>query len=313
MSSEKKIGFLETLSRLFKKTKDLETEEYKEFRQCKEMYSTDIERFKKCIEQYSSVAQEHKNKNESLYKNAMEELQHWKYSLYEAEKAIKFLRPNNTEDIEYRNRQLNCFAQKLKDVLPSNLDLRFHGTPIYFAYEILKSGGISSSAERFDGYIKSTDLYGEISASDIESLSRTVNFFMDTTAYQHSLPCGCLFVLTADGQTQSQKNASLMNSIDFKTEPERLFAIVTTPENVKSVKEWLCDSTLSPELVYTFDDFIKEIENEKNRDNQRLGAETQVAKMSLNEKMNHASVKCNSYGSVKQTQVHKQVERSLCL
>ena len=108
---------------------------------------------------------------------------------------MEFLRPNFQEDIDYRENQLKTFIPRLKQVISPNLDLRFHGTPIYFAEQIIKNRGISSTADRYDSYMKSTDPKGSISATTIDTISRTISFFTDMASYQRSLPCGCVFAL----------------------------------------------------------------------------------------------------------------------
>ena len=74
------------------------------------------------------------------------------------------------------------------------------------------------------------------------------------TAYHWCLPCGCLFVLSGAGQTEEQKRASVMPSVNFLEEPERLKGIVTTPENIKRVKKWTEQSGLKG-AVCSFDEF----------------------------------------------------------
>ena len=286
------MGLTEKIKSLFGREKEPETEEYQLYKDCKRLNQEDIQRFRRYITQYSATAERFKGENETVYQGAMENVQRFQYSLYEAEKTTEFIRPNAREDIDYRS-QLFGFAEQLKKVLPSDLDLRFHGTPIYFAKEILKSGEISSSADRFDGFDKSTDGRGEFSVSDIDSLSRTVNFFLDVTAYERSLPCGCLFVLTADGQTEKQRAGSLMNRVDFKAEPERLFAIVTTPENISQVKEWVRESQLSENKVHSFGGFVREMEKAKEKfTDSKTRLDAQVA---------GASVKCSTYSSKRET------------
>lgn len=241
-----------------------ETPESLELKQCREMNAVDIQRFNRYIQDYSSkldaLLASGYDAGAPVYQSVLEEKKRFEYSLYEAKLTTKFLRENTQEDIAYRQMQMDSFAEKLKQVLPESSDLRFHGTPVYFAEEILKSGGISSTAKRFDGYVKSTDLADEISVSDVSSLHRTVNFFLDMTAYQRCLPAGCLFVLDGSGQTEKQHAGSLMNSVDFRKDPDQLIAIVSSPENEANIRQWLCDSGLAPELAYTFDGFLSEME-----------------------------------------------------
>lgn len=257
------MGLFDRIHNLFKKTEP-DSVASKEYKACLEVNSNDIIRFKRYIAEYisklSRMDSDGVMATSPIYQSVLDELKRFKYSLYESEKASKYIRKNTADDIEYRKELIVSFADKLKELLTEDSNLRFHGTPIYFAEEIFRSGGISSSADRFDGYIRSTDGRGEISVSDINSLDRTVNYFLDVTAYQQCLPCGCLFVLSADGQTYDQRASSVMNSVDFIKEPTRLRAVISTPENLQNLKKWLSDCGLSPDLAFTFDGFVSEIE-----------------------------------------------------
>ena len=257
------MGVFDRLRSLLRANKEPDTESYKEFVSCQDSNRSDIARFKKYIAGYSDRLEQYQTQGvdpgSSMYQDTLSDLQRFQYSLYEAERASKFIRENTVEDIEYRKNYLPLFAEKLKNILPENPCVAFHGTPVYFAEEILKSGKISSTADRFDGYDKSTDGAGQISVSDINSLSRTVNFFLDVSAYQRCLPCGCLFVLDAKEQTEKQRAGSLMNSVDFHKDPEKLLAVISTPENLERVQGWLKNAGLSADLACTFDGFVKEL------------------------------------------------------
>lgn len=190
-------------------------------------------------------------------------VERWRYAIHEAEAQLRFLRPNNMQDIEYRQDQFKNFGQRLNSVIPITSDLRFHGTPIYFAEEIIKSGIISSSADRYNGYIKSTDPKGEISASTIKSVGRTIMFYSDISAYQHSMPCGCIFVLQNKGRKDKEiQEIDLMKTVNFKKHPEQLVSIITTPENKERVQGWLEEAGLDPEKVHTFESFIETIKEQ---------------------------------------------------
>ena len=258
---------LDNFKRFIPKRRQPETPAQTECREFKEMNAADIRRFRNYIKQYSSQLDTFKHEGMSpdapAFRSVAADLSRFQYCLYEAELSSPFIRENKPEDIEYRKQQMSHLAARLEKLLPADSDYRFHGTPIYFAKEIIKDGKISSTADRFDGYIKSTDRHNEISVSDISSLSRTVNWFMDMTAYQRCLPCGCLFVLSGVGQTEDQKKASIMNSVDFKRDPGKLKAIVTTPENIESLQVWLGDNNMSKDLAYTFDSFISELEKKQ--------------------------------------------------
>lgn len=263
------MGLLDRLKSFSLKKQEEKIAPKEEWELAKEVRLSDVERYKKYVKDYSEKINEYNkqgtDKNSYEYRDAVEQLNRFKYALFEAEKSIDFIRPNTTEDIEYRNNLYDSFADNLKNVLPENLDLRFHGTPVYFAKEILESKQISSSADRFDGYISSTDSSGEISVADINGVPRVVDYFLDVPAHQRFLPCGCLFVLTGEGQTERQRKVSVMDNVDFGKNPERLYAVVTTPENISNVQNWLSDAGFSPNKAHSFDGFIEHIRKQKEQ------------------------------------------------
>lgn len=232
------MGLIDNIKKFFTELTEPKTEEYQSYKKSKEIAESDIRRFNKYLA------------------DGVDDRQRWEYVKYEKECSLKFIRPNTNEDIEYRNKHINTFAEKLKEV-SKNLDLRFHGTPVYFAEQIIKNGNISSSADRFDGYDASTDGRGLFSVSDMDSLSRTVDFFMDKESHNRCLPCGCLFVLTPGNQTEEQRRQSVMERVDFFRDPERLYSVVTTPENIENVKSWMMEVGFTTDKVHTFDEFIE--------------------------------------------------------
>ena len=238
-------------------------EQYKYSNKCKESRISDINRYSNYLKaemENFEIVKRSFPENSDEYNDAKNEVSRWKYTLEARKLELKFIRPNDKDDITYRNIQCEQFSEKLKKIISPNFDLRFHGTPIYYAEKIIKSGQISSSADRYDGYIKSTDMKGEISASSVETVGRTINFFSDMTSYQSSMPAGCIFAILPKNKEDANYGKDLMHSVDFKKNPSQLFGIFTTPENIKRVKEWMKQSGLNHEIVYTFEEFLKAVE-----------------------------------------------------
>lgn len=236
-----------------------QTEEYQQYKKQKESVQNDIIRFKKYI-----VEREEKLKNcdYKLSPEIKEEIKRWKYCLQESEKIIKFLRPNDESDISYRNQQCDNFIDKLRKVKSDNLDLRFHGTPIYYAQEIIKTGTLSSSADRFDGYMASTDMHGEISVSNIDTLSTTINCFSDIVGYYRCLPCGCIFALLPKNDEDANLDGSRMYAVNLNENPQQLYGIFTSPENIHNVKKWMIDIGFTTDKVFTFEEFLDKVEKD---------------------------------------------------
>ena len=189
----------------------------------------------------------------------------WSYEIQTITEELPFIRPNDPNDIAYRDYWRGAFPDMLRQNVPEGLDLRFHGTTIAKTKAILASGGIFSSVDINDGYRTSTDLSGQISTTCIETVQRSLEgWFTDMGAYIRSLPCGCLFVLNPRTQEdQNLKQYDSMESVNFREHPEQLRGIITSPENISRVQEWLLEANLNPALVYDFEGFIKQMNYEK--------------------------------------------------
>ena len=239
-------------------------EEYQEYKKVLEIMKNDIARFEQYIisanKRIDDLRERGYAEDSKEMREARDELHRWEYCLDEAKLEIQFIRPNFQEDIEYRDHNTGTkFIEALKEAKSPELNLVFHGTPIYFAKEIIRTGKISSSADRYDGYIKSTDTSGEISVSDMDSLSRTLNFFSGMVSYMHCLPAGCVLAMFPKDDNDFNKKQSTMSNVDFRQNPEQLYGIFTTPENIPNIQRWLNEVGLNPNLVYDFEGFIEAV------------------------------------------------------
>ncbi|MBR3512549.1 MAG: hypothetical protein IKN74_06325 [Clostridia bacterium] len=218
-------------------------------------YLQSIESHKRDIEMY-----------EGYLRDGIEDAPRWKYALKQRQMEMEFLRPNNPKDIEERNYWANNFYKEFVKVYPESEDLRFHGTSIFNTKAILESGGIFSSVDINDGYMASTDLSGEISASSRDSLDRTIQFFTDMGSYIRSLPAGCVFVMNPrTDKDRELKRQDAMESVNFKEHPEQFYGIFTTNENLPIVKEWVEKAGLDPNKAYNFQGFLDKLKEEKNK------------------------------------------------
>lgn len=249
-------------------------QEYEIYKKRLKLAESDIERFKGYIEKAERYFQEVKRKypeGSKEYLHAQNEIKRWKYYLYEEEVKLEFIRPNSPKDIEYRDKQGVEFTKKLREAISPNLDLRFHGTPIYFAKQIIESGQISSSADRHEGYISSTDLPGEISASSVDTIEGTINYFSDVYGYVRSLPAGCIFAIYPKDKEDATLGTNLLHSVDFRKNPEQLFGVFTSPENIDRVKGWMQEFGFNQNQVYTFEGFLQAVREKSKEIDFRLG------------------------------------------
>ena len=192
--------------------------------------------------------------------------QRWSYEIQTLQENVPFIRPNSQEDINYREGWADAFPTMIKQVTKEGDDLRFHGTSIAKTQKIIESGGIFSSVDINNGYRASFDLSGEISASTIDTVAVSLNgWFTDIAAHRRGLPCGSLFVLKPRTDKDiALKERDAMESVNFREHPEQLYGIISTPENMIRIQEWLAKAGYDPALAYTFDGFIHKLDLEKN-------------------------------------------------
>ena len=230
-----------------------------------EYYSADNRYSKESIEDFKETCKVALNNLKTYYNsylNAEEsKKKDWLYAYNEQIKQIEFMRPNTNEEIEERNRIANTFSENLLEIVGNNSRLRFHGSPIYFARDIIKTKSISGTADRYDGYIKSTDIKGEFSASTIESLSRTINYFTDFASYNRCLPCGVLFVLKEKEGDEEIRKYSTMQNVNFDANPEQLVSIISTEENINSLIKWCNEVGLDSSIVQSYDSCLDYFRN----------------------------------------------------
>lgn len=250
-------------------------------------YKATLEKnLKKAIDKYNRIKTSEIDKKEARLKIAQNTISSKKNALAQIEDQLEFLRPSDEKDMEYRLRQYNEFSKKMKDLVPEDLPLRFHGCPIYTAKHILESGEISSSVDRL-GVETSYDTEGQISVTTKDTLDTTIQGY--THLSENFLPAGCVFVLLPKDELDAKAGDSmLMGNVNFKQEPNRLYGIITTPENIERVSQWAKVSGVDLSKIHDFDEFAKLFEKQKIVskgesfsahskpivDTQRLGKET---------------------------------------
>lgn len=176
----------------------------------------------------------------------------------------KFKRPSNKEDIKYRKIIQVTFEKRLQEVVDENCTLCFHGTPIWNAKEIIKSGNISALIDRVGSGENVLHMPGQISVSTINNLWFTLKYHADLFNYDY--PAGCIFVIEPKNEEEikSSREKNYINNIDFEENPERIKYIITTPENIELVKKWINESGLkiNSNIVVDYDEVITNMHNE---------------------------------------------------
>ena len=101
------------------------------------------------------------------------------------DKLNKFLRPEDKDDVRYRKLKKMNFESELKNVLPEDCNLCFHGTTIWNAEKILESGEISSRMDR-EGYDSElTNSPSVISVTTLNNVWFTIKNFADLHNYKY--------------------------------------------------------------------------------------------------------------------------------
>lgn len=220
------------------------------------------ENLKKAIDKYHSIESSEVDKKETRLKIAQKTISSRKNALAQIEDQLEFLRPSDEKDMQYRLRQYDEFSKKMKDLVPEDLPLRFHGCPIYTAKHIIESGEISSSVDRL-GVETSYDTEGQISVTTKDTLDTTIHGY--THLSENFLPAGCVFVLLPKDELDAKAGDSmLMGNVNFKQEPNRLYGIITTPENIEKVSQWAKVSGIDLSKIHDFDEFAKSFEKQKD-------------------------------------------------
>lgn len=178
--------------------------------------------------------------------------------LAKREKQMEFFRPSTPEIEEYKKDILNTYNDKICDAIPEDLHLLFHGTTIYSAKDIIEAKGISSPEER--GENSDITSAGEIwvtskqSASGIHT-SLSYAFLENSSPF---IPDGCIFVLETDEETEKKAGRLLRTkSVSFEKNPDVLFSIITTPENVERVRSWCEKSGIDISKVQDYESFLQ--------------------------------------------------------
>ncbi len=237
---------------------NIETQKLKNMRQ---LFNKNIkfytDKIKDCQQQLSDLPTTKKDKKETRRLVLQRTLARYIKARHMYEQELFFLRPRQQEDIEYRNRQYNNFADEIRKLTSQNIPLRFHGCPIYTAKEIIESGEISSSVDRL-GIMTSYDSSGQISVTTSDTISTTINGYSGLLDNEYFLPAGCIFVvLPKDEEDAKAGNSMLMGNVNFKESPDRLVAIISTPENMNRIIYWTTENNIDSDKVFTYDGFVE--------------------------------------------------------
>lgn len=175
------------------------------------------------------------------------------------EEKLRLIRPSSQADIDYRTKVYRELPTMIADAVHPDLPLRFHGTTIYYTEDILYSGEISSSADRL-GVETSYDTGGIISVTTPKSVVVTIEGYTNLLTDLCTIPPGCILVLLPESEVDALAGESMsMVNVNISNNPDRLAYVLTAPENLNKVREWLKDNSHSPEKAVEFFAFAEKM------------------------------------------------------
>jgi len=235
-----------------------------------------MQRLEKAKEKYEKIKSDSTiDRKELRLEIAQKTINTKKNALEQIENQLEFLRPSSQEDMNYRLKQYNEFSEQVKSEVPDDLHLCFHGCPIYAAKQIIKDGEISSSVDRI-GSETSYDVSDQVSVTTKNTIETTVQGYTGLTG-NYNLPAGCIFVILPkdESEIKSSETSMLIGNVSFKENPERLYSIITTPENIERVTEWAEKANIDLSKIHDFEGFIQEIGKQKTQfSDQEIGKAT---------------------------------------
>lgn len=197
---------------------------------------------------------------------------------------IEFSRPEKEDDMQERLQIIKDFPEQVAQTVPEDLPLRFHGTNLPATRNILESGEISSSVDR-KGYETSYDVAGQVSVTSKDNIRITVDGYCNLSG-DYKMPAGCIFVMLPKSEEEAKMVSSLMmENVNFRENPERLFAVITTKENVETVGKWMQENGFDARKSCSYEEFIKDFDRLYQIHN-----ETQTDKEQTSERKTERSV-----------------------
>lgn len=164
---------------------------------------------------------------------------------------LEFLRPSSDEDVAYRRRVYEELPAVIRKAAPPDVPLRFHGTRLSIARDIISSGEISSSEDREEINTSPWGGQGMISVTRPENVRHSVEDYIQLLDRDCTVPPGCIFVLRPVSAEEAG-STEIMENVYFGEQPERLVGIMTAPENIPLVQEWSVAAGVDPGKVGEF-------------------------------------------------------------
>lgn len=190
------------------------------------------------------------------------------------ESLVDFARLPTVEDVEYRMRAGKEFAGAVKEAVPDELPVVFHGSNnIGVVKQIIQTHGLKTPEQRGGDM---TSFATQIDVT-VKTNIKTSCRFAESGMYW--MPYGAIFAFMPKPEEmvvvrKTEENGSSevyggVDGVDFYEEPERLLGIITTPENIDRVQEWCRESELDENKVMTHGDFLESMSDVDVGDKER--------------------------------------------
>ena len=176
------------------------------------------------------------------------------------ESHVKYMRPEISEDLEERKNVFLEFPKMVKNSIPDNIPIVFHGTNnIGIVLEIIRSGGLLTPEERNVGYRSQATQIDVTYKNNIR-----VSCEFAEPGLDKFMPYGAIFVFTPL-ETEVEKVIKTVDSsevfggvagVNFKENPSRLIGIITTTESKPIIKQCCIENGWNQEKVFTHNEFV---------------------------------------------------------
>lgn len=185
-------------------------------------------------------------------------------ALRNQESLIEFARIPTAEDLDYRLEVKRHFPNLIREAVPDDLPLVFHGSSnIGTIRDIIRTNGLLTPEQRGESM---TSFATQIDVTAKTNINTSCDFADPSFPY---MPYGAIFAFMPRPEEVDLVNRTGDSSevfggvagVNFKTEPERLYGIITTPENIDRIQTWCRESGLDDSKVFTHADFLASMHN----------------------------------------------------
>ena len=177
--------------------------------------------------------------------------------------TLDCMRLNDENDLKERKNIKNTYSKKINDVIPDDIPIVFHGNNnIEIVKQIISTKGLYTPEERgvdFKSFATQIDVTAKSNIRvSLEFADASINSFM---------PYGALFVFYPkeyeyDKVLKTGDSSEVFGGVEsIRFDEKRFVGIITTEENITSLKRCMKENELDSNKVFThtqFIDFCKE-------------------------------------------------------